>query len=171
MKTRLLKESDLVEGGSPSRFMVWDNLAGALTYFDADSGLWEGETWAPPTAGHAGMQEHLVPGVSQGWVPDPTGFDPNIDPALFGEFTVTLKDGRTSTVRPVWEYFVERVSAYTPEKVSEITGVKAELIEQAAKTHATRIDPSTGYGNGGIQYQLAIEHSCNAIATVRALDA
>ncbi len=171
MKTRLLKESDLVEDGSPSRFMVWDNIAGALTYFDADSGLWEGEVWAPPTAGKEGMQEHLLPGVSQGWVPDPTGFDPNIDPALFGQFEVTLKDGRTSTVRPVWEYFTERVAQYTPEKVSEITGVKAELIEQAAKTHATRIDPSTGYGNGGIQYQLAIEHSCNAIATVRALDA
>lgn len=28
MKTRLLKESDLKEGGDPHRFMVWDELAG-----------------------------------------------------------------------------------------------------------------------------------------------
>ena len=103
-------------------------------------------------------------------MPDPTPFNPEIDPALFGEFEVTLKDDRTSTVKPVWEYFVERVSEYTPEKVAEITGVPAETIEQAALTHMTRMDPSTGYGNGGIQYQLAIEHSCNAIAMVRAMD-
>ena len=116
------------------------------------------------------MQEHLVPGVSQGWVPDPTPFDPAIDPALYGEFEVELKDGRKSKVKPVWEYFTARVAEYTPEKVSEITGVPAESIERAAKIHATRIDPSTGYGNGGVQYQLAIEHSCNAIAMCRAMD-
>ena len=170
VKTRLLKESDLKEDGDPHKFMVWDNLNNRMTYFDAGTGLWEGETWTPPTVGHEGMQEHLIPGVSQGWVPDPTPFNPEIDPALFGEFEVTLKDGRTSMVKPVWEYFVERVSEYTPEKVAEITGVPAETIEQAALTHMTRIDPSTGYGNGGIQYQLAIEHSCNAIAMVRAMD-
>ena len=70
IKTRLLKESDLKEDGDPHKFMVWDNLNNRMTYFDADSGLWEGETWSKPTAGHEGMQEHLVPGVSQGWVPD-----------------------------------------------------------------------------------------------------
>ena len=170
MKTRLLKESDLKEDGDPHKFMVWDNLNNRMTYFDADSGLWEGETWSKPTAGHEGMQEHLLPGVSQGWVPDPTPFDPAIDPALYGEFEVELKDGRKSKVKPVWEYFTARVAEYTPEKVSEITGVPAESIERAAKIHATRIDPSTGYGNGGVQYQLAIEHSCNAIAMCRAMD-
>lgn len=170
IKTRLLKESDLKEDGDPHKFMVWDNLNNRMTYFDADSGLWEGETWSKPTAGHEGMQEHLVPGVSQGWVPDPTPFDPAIDPALYGEFEVELKDGRKSKVKPVWEYFTARVAEYTPEKVSEITGVPAESIERAAKIHATRIDPSTGYGNGGVQYQLAIEHSCNAIAMCRAMD-
>ena len=170
IKTRLLKESDLKEDGDPHKFMVWDNLNDRMTYFDANSGLWEGETWSKPTAGHEGMQEHLVPGVSQGWVPDPTPFDPAIDPALYGEFEVELKDGRKSKVKPVWEYFTARVAEYTPEKVSEITGVPAESIERAAKIHATRIDPSTGYGNGGVQYQLAIEHSCNAIAMCRAMD-
>ena len=57
MATRLLKECDLKEGGSPLRFMVWDQLAGTddahplhendpsghLTYFDAQTGLWENE--------------------------------------------------------------------------------------------------------------------------------
>ena len=170
LKTRLLKESDLKEDGDPHKFMVWDNLNNRMTYFDADSGLWEGETWSKPTAGHEGMQEHLVPGVSQGWVPDPTPFDPEIDPALYGEFEVELKDGKKSKVTPVWQLFTDRVAEYTPEKVSEITGVPAETIKEACLIHAKRIDPSTGYGNGGIQYQLAIEHSCNAIAMCRAMD-
>ena len=43
LKTHLLKESDLLEDGSPKRFMVWDNLAGRLTYFDSETGFWEGE--------------------------------------------------------------------------------------------------------------------------------
>ena len=92
LKTRLLKQSDVQEGGDPHKFLVWDNLNNRMTYFDADSGLWEGETWTPPTKGHEGMQEHLVDGVSQGWVPDPSPFNPEIDPALTGEFQVTLKD-------------------------------------------------------------------------------
>ena len=170
VKTRLLKESDLKEGGSKARFMVWDNLANRLTYFDSDTGMWEGENWTKPTAGKEAQQHNLVPGVSEGFVIDPTPFDPMIDPAVTGEFTVTLKDGTTSTVRPVWDYYMDRLEDYTLDKVSDITGVKEETIEEAVKTWATRIDPSTGYGNGGIHYQLAIEHSCNAIAFVHAMD-
>ncbi|MFR4803292.1 MAG: hypothetical protein ACLT98_08235 [Eggerthellaceae bacterium] len=32
------------------------------------------------------------------------------------------------------------------------------LRDRGAATYGTRIDPSTGYGNGGIQYMLAVEH-------------
>jgi anaerobic selenocysteine-containing dehydrogenase len=170
VKTKLLKESDITDGGSTSRFMVWDSLADRLTYYDVSTGMWEGENWVKPTKGFEARQKHLVPGVSQGFVIDPTPFDPLIDPALDGDFKVTLKDGRISSVRPVWEYFRERLAGYTPDKVAEITGVDAWKIEEAAKIYATRVDPTTGYGNGGIHYQLAIEHSCNGVACTRALD-
>ncbi len=43
IRTRLLKESDLVEGGSVKKFLVWDEISGELRYFDADSGEWEVE--------------------------------------------------------------------------------------------------------------------------------
>jgi anaerobic selenocysteine-containing dehydrogenase len=170
VKTRLLKEFDLVEGGSKGRFMVWDNLADRLTYYDSDTGMWEGENWTMPTKGKEAQQEHLAPGVSPGFVIDPTPFDPLIDPALFGEFEVELKNGTQSTVAPVWQKFVEYLKDFTPEKVEVITGVDASKIEEAATAYATRLDPTTGYGNGGIHYQLAIEHSCNAMATTRSLD-
>lgn len=176
VKTQLLKESDLVVGGSKNRFMVWDSINNRLTYYDAEACVWEGQTFQTPTKGHEAQQEHLYPGVAQGWVPDETGFTQEdgfateIDPAIYGEFAVTLKDGTTSKVRPVWEFFCERCADYSPEKAEAITHVAADDIVKAATTYATRIDPETGYGNGGIGYMLAIEHGCNSIQNSRIFD-
>ncbi|MFR5091367.1 MAG: hypothetical protein ACLTDR_04455 [Adlercreutzia equolifaciens] len=160
LKTTLLKESDIKEGGSKDRFMVWDNLNNRLTWYDSVTGMWEGEDWKPPTAGKEAQQDHLVPGVSQVGCSDPTGFsvadgfEREIDPALFGEFDVTLKDGRTVKVRPVWEMFCEHLEDYTPRRWVEITGVPAEKIEEVAIALRHRGFRSATYGNGGIHYQL-----------------
>ncbi|MCD8316302.1 MAG: molybdopterin-dependent oxidoreductase [Eggerthellaceae bacterium] len=170
IKTKLLKESDLIEGGSTQRFMVWDNLTDSLTYFDASTGFWEGENWTKPTAGKEATQENLAPGLHEGFVIDATPFDPEIDPALYGEFTVTLKDGTQSTVTPVFDLYAQRCAEYTPEIVEDICEVPADQIRAAAETYATRVHPEKGYGNGGIQYMLATEHACTAIQNVRALD-
>ena len=169
IKTRLLKESDVQEDGSPKRFMVYDQLNQRLTYFDADTGYWEGEQPAALT-GKEARQKHLAPGVTQGWVPDPTGFDPEIDPQIFGQVEVTLKDASTSVCKTVWQTFSDYVADFTPEKVEEITSVSADALREAAITYATPIDPSTGYGNGGIQYMLAIEHACNSVQNSRICD-
>ena len=188
MKTSLLKESDIKEGGSPKRFMVWDELAGAdeahplrtndptghLTYFDAETMLWEGETFVVPEKYEA-MQRNLYPGYSQGMVTMQSDFSHCAQPMLpaiyGGPYKVTLKDGREIECHTVWELYAERAAEYTPEKAAEITGVPAEKIEEAAKLYATRIDPSTGYGNGGINYSLAVEHSANAVQNCRVFDA
>ncbi len=184
LKTNLLKESDIKKGGSPKRFMVVDRLrveAGKtgndiLTYFDTETGMWEGQTWQKPTKGKEAQQKNLMPGQSQGWVPDPTGFKPEdgfaaeIDPVLDGEFELTLKDGSTFKMKTVWEHYKARVNEFPPEVVEEITGVPADTIRKAATTWATPIDPSTGYANGGIQYMLPTEHANTAIQNVRALD-
>jgi anaerobic selenocysteine-containing dehydrogenase len=170
MRTRLLKQSDIQEGGDPKKFIVYDNLNDRFTYFDAGTGLWEGEAKRSLT-GREANQANLPPGAAQGWVPDPTDFDPPIDPAIHGEFEVTLKDGRTAKVRPVWEHFIEACAPYDPDSAAEITTVPAETIREAARTYATRLNPETGYGNGGIQYMLAVEHSANSVQCCRALDA
>ena len=176
--TKLLKESDLVEGGDPSKLMAWDTIGNRLTWYDRVSGYWENEKRITATnsrelPGREGKQEHLPPGITQGWVLDMSDFsgcDPVIDPALHGEYEVTLKDGRTIKCKPAWEYFERHVKAYTPEKVAEICEVPAEDIIKAATIYATPIDPSTGYGNGYINFQLAIEHSCNSVQCARAID-
>ena len=156
--TRLLKESDLKEDGSPMRYIVFDNLNNRFTYFDVETCMWEGETYVKPTTGQT---------VCDGFLPDNSQFDPEKDPALYGEFEVTLKDGRTSKVRPVWEYYVERFEEYTPERAAEITGCNAADIEEACLAWATRANPELP--NGGIHFQLATDQCGNAIQTIRTL--
>ncbi len=175
-QTRLLKESDLKEDGSPFRMMCWDKLGDRITFYDAQTGTWEGQTWEMKLDGKVPEQKGIFPGVSQGFLPNQSGFGQEdgfaveIDPALDGTYEVTLKDGSTHQVSPVWEHFRARCAEYEPAKASAITGISAEEIEKAAVTYATRLDPDSGYGNGGIGYMLAIEHGCNAIQNSRALD-
>ncbi len=192
VQTILLKESDIVEGGSPYKFLVYDNnweklkdegvehQYGAFTWFNADQegniddtgGFWEGENYDSEKAreGREASQDHLLPGQTQGWLPDPMPFDPAIDPALEGEFEIELKDGKTVKVKPVWEYYKARAAEYDLATAEEITGISASEIEAAATAYGDRLDPSSGYGNGGIQYMLAVEHGCNAIQNCRAFD-
>ena len=199
-KNRLLKQSDIKEGGSNTAFMVLNELNGELTYYEsngksvassvtdasaADLSLssssssgklphWEGEDWKPATAGREAQIHGLdLTGQSQGFVIDATPFIDGLYPALYtpeGGLEVTLKNGKKVHCRTVWEHLCDRVAEYTPEKVAEITGCKAEDIERAATIYATRLDPSTGYGNGGIQYMLPLEHSCNSLQTNRTMD-
>ena len=176
IKTRLLKESDLKEGGSDTRFMVLNEMNDQLSWYDAnlDKPGWEGEDWKPATKGFTPKQPGLDrTGQSQGFVIDPTPFPDGVYPALFtgeGGREVELKDGTKVHVRTVWEHYIDFLQDYTPEKASKITGVDAETLKKAAITYATRVDPSTGYGNGGIQYMLAAEHACNALQNQRACD-
>ncbi|WP_281655204.1 molybdopterin-dependent oxidoreductase [Eggerthella sinensis] len=176
INTRLLKESDLKEDGSDTRFMVLNELTGELSWYDAggDNPGWEGEDWAPATAGKEAHQFGLdMTGQAQGFVLDYTPFPDGLYPALATEAggrEVELKDGTTVHVRTVWERYREFLQDYTPEIVEEVSGVSADTLRKAAITYATRVDPSTGYGNGGIQYMLAGEHACNATQNNRACD-
>ena len=184
MATTLLKECDLKEDGSPLRFMVWDTLAGTddghplhendpsghLTYFDAETGLWEGEPDEVWDRFYDNPQPNLPERTVPGRIAEESPFNPEIDPAIEGEFEIELKDGKTYTMKPVWEHYKARAAEFAPEIAEGITGIPADQIREAAITWATPIDPSTGYGNGGLQYMLAAEHACNAIQNNRILD-
>ncbi|MBQ6585885.1 MAG: molybdopterin-dependent oxidoreductase [Coriobacteriales bacterium] len=169
IRTHLLKESDLVEGGAYYRFYVWDNLAndgeGGLVYYDAVEGHWQDEEFKKPTTGV--MMPEIYPGMGEIYLPDSTYFDPLRDPALYGEFEVTLKDGSKHTVVPVWQLYAERCMEFTPEYTEKITTVKAQVIEEALMEYATRVDPR--FGNGAIHCQLATDQTGNPIPTIRAI--
>ncbi len=165
MKTKLLKESDVVEGGSHKRFMVWDNVSNGLVFFDAESGQWQDEVHVAPTTGE------WIPaareGVAPGWLPDPSQFNPAKDPALFGEFEVVLKDGTTHKARPVLDVYRETLEPWTFEHAEEVTGCAAAQIQKACELWTTRVDPR--FGNGGLHIQLATDQTGNCTQNVRTI--
>lgn len=170
VKTKLLKESDLAEGGSNNRFMVWDKTreaAGrtgndALSYLDVDTTQWEGENKVAPTLDECEYLEKY-----EGYWPPESTFD-SIDPALTGTYQVTLKDGSVHTARPVWTYVLDSVKDCTTEWAAEITGVDADLIEKTCLIWATRPEGQK-WGNGGLHFQLATDQVGNALQCIRTL--
>ncbi|MBQ6452861.1 MAG: molybdopterin-dependent oxidoreductase [Coriobacteriales bacterium] len=166
LKTRLLKESDLVEGGDVHKFMVWNNETDSLAWYNGNEkvDLWEGQT------------EHDYPTTGfkykyGGWVPDIPAGPKGIDPALWCEgdgFPVTLKDGRQVKCKTVWQmYWDECVKDWTLEKAAQVCDVDANLIEQSCLAWATRVDDR--FGNGGLNAQLAPEQAGTAIQTFRTI--
>ena len=158
IRTILLKESDIIEGGSTDRYMVWDNISDGLIWFDAKACEWQDEGVVYATK----FKE-----ICGGRMPDPTEFNPARDPALYGEFPVTLKDGREVTVKPVWEYYYDRVKDYTPEVTAKICDLKADDIVKACMAFAVRKNPDLP--NGSIHYQLATDHQGYTHQTSRAI--
>lgn len=170
MKTKLLKESDIKEDGRVERFMVWDKTKAAagktgndaLSYLDSETTQWEGENHVAPTLDECEYLEEY-----NGYMPPASEFD-SIDPALTGEYEVTLLDGTVHKARPVWTYLVDSLEECTPEWAEEITGVDADTIEEACLVWATRPEGQS-YGNGGIHYQLATDQIGHCVQTIRTL--
>jgi complex iron-sulfur molybdoenzyme family reductase subunit alpha len=103
---RLLRESDIVDGGAENKFYWWCTR---------DDTLEE----APGTEGSDNKT---------------LSYDANKhDPALTGEYSVTLADGSTVTVKPVFEFIKSKLfSEFSPSDVASITGVDATVIENLA---------------------------------------
>lgn len=183
--TVLLTEDQVVAGGSPKRFMAYDELNDRLTYLDSETGLWEGETFQPQyvpgsedylknasltdkfnwkeAKGEYSSEKWQRPGQHGVFIPESSQFVNKL-PALMGTYDVTLLDGTSVKAMPVLQYWYDNVAKqYTPERAEEISGVKASLIEEACMTYATRVEPESGYGNGGIIYAVTHEHTGNAI--------
>jgi anaerobic selenocysteine-containing dehydrogenase len=61
-----------------------------------------------------------------------------IDPALAGTFNVTLKNGSSIQVTPVFTLVQERLQDYTPEKASAMCGVAPEVMRELARKVARK---------------------------------
>ena len=173
LKTRLLKESDLKEGGSPHKFMAWNKTAndgaGGLVYWDADATQWEGCNHVAPTRD---QMEVVYKGTSQeGYLP-PLSYweleEAGIDFDLKGTHEIELADGTKHVAKPVWAYLEESVKECTTEWCQEKTGLDPALVEEACLAWATRPEGQT-YGNGGIHLNLAPDQVGNCAQTVRAV--
>ena len=102
----LLRAADLVAGGSPDDFVVWDTVSGAPA-------IWDSANQAFTTPG-------VVPALEV--------------PA--DQCAVRLLDESSVPVRTVWSTFCAEVAKYPLDKVAEITWLKAEDIAEAARLYA-----------------------------------
>ncbi|WP_374711810.1 molybdopterin-containing oxidoreductase family protein [Symbiobacterium terraclitae] len=73
-------------------------------------------------------------------------------PALEGTFTVRLADGSTVECKTIYQLYKEHVAEYTPEMVSEATGVPVELIERLAHDLGTIKPAHIATGEGVNHY-------------------
>jgi anaerobic selenocysteine-containing dehydrogenase len=174
MKSRLLKESDLIEGGSHQKFYVHDATKAkegrtgneALSFFDVEVTQWDGESITTDAAMKNGrVAKEGTPW--EGWLPTPTQFE-SIDPDLIWEGDVTLKDGHTVKAKSVWSYYVNMFADKTPEWAEEVTGVDAQKIKDSCLAWATR-PPGADHGNGGIHVSLAMDQNGNNYQTLRVI--
>ncbi len=108
---RFLRESDLVENGSPFKLYVWDR-----------------NTNKPVIApGCLGDERETL------------DFDKfGIDPVLEGSWTVKLKDGKSVVVKTVFTLLREKLKDKTPEWAEKVTGVPADKIRQLAEEIARK---------------------------------
>ncbi|HNH35248.1 MAG TPA: molybdopterin-dependent oxidoreductase [Rhodocyclaceae bacterium] len=139
---RFLREADVVEGGSPNKFYVWDAKGGKAVIA---KGCWgdEPEQKAPPVA-FLGRNTNTFP---KGYIA--LG---DLDPALEGSFKVPAKGGTSLDVEPVFAILKSRImNLNTPEKAAAITGIPAKVIVQLAKDYATA-KPSMIISGGGTNH-------------------
>ena len=105
---RFLRQSDMVDGGKDDIFYLAEEGSGRIVEAPASEGA---------------SSDTLSLG--------------DVVPALSGAYGVKTKDGSV-TVRPVMEHLRKRLSAYTPARVAEITGIgertQSQLVDLLEKS-------------------------------------
>ncbi|MFQ5666990.1 MAG: molybdopterin-dependent oxidoreductase [Candidatus Binatia bacterium] len=101
---RYLRQSDVQRTGKDDVFFFWDEHAHRL----AD---------APGSQGHKRQTLRLR----------------TVVPALEGQFSVALADGRTVQVRPLLDVLARHLQQYTPARAAAITGVTPAAIRRVAR--------------------------------------
>ena len=88
---------------------------------------------------------------------------PEAKPALTGTYSVSGVD-----CRPAYQLLVDMTRDYTPERVSEITDIPADVIRRLAVNYATK-KPASIYRGWGLQRTFYGDLACRAINTLAAI--
>ncbi len=154
----LLTEKDVKVGGTDQRYLFWDAKGGSLAWWDADAVQWEG--------GKSG-RAHYDRCVKR-WNDNigstelsPARLPEDVDPALFGTYSVTLKDGTTLQMKPAFQQMADYVKEWSIEKTAAITTIPADKIVEAceliAATHPVEYYQSAQYMATNVsQWMLSI---------------
>lgn len=160
----LLRESDIVRGGSKDRYFVWDEAAGEPRYWDADEVQWEG--------GQSGRAhyDHLVDLFWQNKTdskPSPGTMPEDMKPAAFGEFEVLDEGGRPIVCKPALQCLYDNAKQWTFEATAQVTGLSANDLEEVAQmvSEAKSID----FYEGGQYMATNTSQFLNAMAILKML--
>jgi complex iron-sulfur molybdoenzyme family reductase subunit alpha len=157
---QFLRQSDLGEGGNDARFYCYDLKAGKAVPV---KGSWADEPETP-----APLQPLFLARNTLTFAEGTLDLG-ELDPALEGSYTTTLPDGKKVELKPVFQLLKEELEAnYTPQQVSEITGVNPQVIERLAKDYAT-IQPAMIISGGGISHWYHAEQHQRALLMLCAL--
>lgn len=126
----LLLESDIKEGGSEHRYLFWDANSGSVTWWDAEETQWEGGA-----SGRAHYEQCV-----ENWYNNkgshelsPARLPENVDPALFGTYQITLKDGAAVNAQPAFQQLADSTKQWSIEKCASVTGMPAERIRESCE--------------------------------------
>jgi anaerobic selenocysteine-containing dehydrogenase len=89
-------------------------------------------------------------------------YDADVDAVMSGEWQIEV-EGKKTVVRTAWDALCERLSEYTTEKCSKLTGCPKRKIEEAAFLYATNGPACIGWGLGGGDF-----HGYNAAYSAQA---
>ena len=157
---KFLREDDLVDKGSDSKFYTWDTKTKMPVLM---KGCWgeEPKKKAPIQPAFLGRNTFTFPAGTLDLG--------ELDPALEGVFEVKLKDGTTVKVRPVFEIFKKIIkSEYSPEKTSKISGVNAKTIAQMGRDYA-KADSAMIVTGGGTNHWYSSDQIFRAFMFINAL--
>lgn len=154
----LLTEGDLVEGGSMDRYIFWDGKAETTKYWDADEVQWEGGVSGKQHYDECVTRFYKGKGSSE---PTPARLPAEVDPALFGEYEVTFKDGKARKVIPAFQKLADNVREWDFAHTEEVTSVSQDCLREACEMIATvrpvEINQGIQYmATNASQYYLAI---------------
>jgi anaerobic selenocysteine-containing dehydrogenase len=142
----LLTERDTREGGSDKRYLFWDTKSGSPKYWDAEEVQWESGL-----SGRAHYDACVERWRSKKGSTElsPARLPQDVDPALFGAYEVTLKDGTVVTAQPAFQQLADSVKEWDIERTEAVTGIPADRIEASCQMIAT-IKPVEIHS--GVQY-------------------
>jgi len=92
----------------------------------------------------------------------------SLQPALFGEYSLSLEDGRKVICKTAFQLLKELVSRYEPKTAERISGVKRDKIEKAASMFAG-IKPACYWLGNGLEQQTNTVQTSRAISILYAL--
>jgi len=147
----------VLERGLQDERFIAENTVGPLLV-KGDNGLFLRES--DLVAGGSGQRFMVFDEVTGRAQPSD---NPRVSPALTGVYPIS-----GIQCRPAYQLLADMVQEYTPEKVSQITDVPADVIRRLAIDYATQ-KPASIYRGWGLQRSYYGDLSCRAINTLAAV--